>query len=258
MSTVLQLARLALIQNVRRQVHLATLFVAGILLVLPAYVNAFSLGVGAFERIAKDFGLTLIAYYGVSMAILLGATAIPGDAEGRTLLPLLARPLTRAHYVVGKFLGIGALLVGSLLFLGCFLVLSVGLLARSLDGGILLAVVGYALECTVLSAATILFSTFASPALAGVLGVFTYLIGGLSNNFIQFFLVEDRQGYLAAALATTLKALMPHFDVFRIKNAIVHAQPLDPAYVAAMGVYAAAWCALFLILAEWSFSRRDL
>ena len=76
MTTVLRLSRLYFLGKVRQQVHLATLFLGVILFMLPAYVNAFSLGVHAFERISKDFGLTLIHYFGMGLSILLASSSI--------------------------------------------------------------------------------------------------------------------------------------------------------------------------------------
>ncbi len=95
------LSKLYLLEQIRRQVHLVTLFLAVILLMLPAYVNSFSLGLSAFERVAKDFGLTLISFYAVAMAIFLGVTAVSSDLERRTLYPLLARPIPRWAYLIG-------------------------------------------------------------------------------------------------------------------------------------------------------------
>ena len=83
-SAIWQIARLQLLENIRRQVHLITLFMAFLMLILPAYVNAFSMGLKAFEIASKDFGLTLLGYYGVGMALTLGSSVVPRDIERKT------------------------------------------------------------------------------------------------------------------------------------------------------------------------------
>lgn len=252
------LAKLYLMEQIRRQAHLITLFLGVILLMLPAYVNAFSLGLSAFERVAKDFGLTLINFYAVGMAIYLGVTAVSSDVERRTLYPLLARPIPRWAYLLGKIVGVMVVLLSSVLVLSLCLMLSIAALSKFADGQLMVVAVCYGLEASVLAAACIFFSTFSSPPLAGVLGVFLYFVGGLSTSFINFFLVEDRGSPMAAMLARGLKMVMPHFDLFRVKNAVVYSLELPPDYLASVLVYGLAWMVLFLLLAERVFSRKDL
>lgn len=252
------LAKLYLMEQVRRQVHLITLFLGVILLMLPAYVNSFSLGLSSFERVSKDFGLTLINFYAVAMAIYLGVTAVSSDVERRTLYPLLARPIPRWAYLMGKFVGVMVVLLGSVLVLSSCLMLSIAALSKFADLELLVVALCYGLEAAVLASACIFFSTFSSPPLAGVLGVFLYFVGGLSTSFINFFLIEDRGSPAAATLARGLKMVMPHFDLFRVKNAVVYTLPLTGTYLAAITVYGLAWMLLFVLLAERFFARKDL
>lgn len=258
MSSVLKLSKLYFLGEIRRQVHLVTLFLGVILLMLPAYINSFSLGLGAFERVAKDFGLTIIGYYGVAMAIWMGSTAVNRDIEGRSIHPILARPLTRLQYLMAHLVSMVNMLTLSLLFLALCLTASIGLLAHSFDADILMATGGDLLASAVLAAACLCFSTLASPPLAGVMGAFLYLVGGLSNAFIRFFLVEDRSSYLMAGLARAFKVLLPNFEVFRLKDPAVHDLPIPYFYGPAITLYALAWVVFFTLLANLFFERRDV
>lgn len=55
-----------------------------------------------------------------------------------------------------------------------------------------------------------------------------------------------------------MKALLPNFEVFRIKMAVVHWIEIPPGYMTATTLYGLGWIAFLLMLAELSFSRRDL
>lgn len=258
MRAVLELARLQLLENLRRQVHLVTLGMAFVMLMLPAYVNAFSMGLEGFERVAKDFGLTLINYYAIGMALLLGSTVVPRDLERRTLYPILSRPVSRLSYLAGQQLGVATLLAGSVLLLGVCLTISIAGMAQHVDLRLILPLTGIILESCVLAAACMCFSTFSSPPLAGVLGTFLYVIGGLSNSFIRFFIREDRGSHTTAAIAQGLKGLFPNFEVFRLKHPIVHALPVPDGYPLAMLAYGLGWVIFFLLVSEAIFTRRDL
>ncbi|HXE71584.1 MAG TPA: ABC transporter permease [Candidatus Nitrosotenuis sp.] len=251
----LQITRLYLLENLRRQLHLITLFVAVIELLIPVMVNAF--GLSGFERISKDFGLTLLGFFGVGMAVFLGSTAVPADVERRTLYPLLARPLPRLHYLAGKLLGIVAVLAASLLAVGLCLLFSAGAMVGHYDPAILLAVAYYFLESCVLAAGCLAVSTVASPALSGVVGVFAYIVGGLPDEFIRFFL-EPRGTQVTALLARSLKLVLPNFQIFHIKDSVVHGDPVVPGYLAAALGYGVVWVFLLLLVAGALFERRDL
>lgn len=258
MRSVLEVARLQLLENVRRQVHLITLFMAFGILMLPAYVNAFSMGLQAFETVTKDFGLTLISYYGIAMSLLLGSSVVPRDIERKTIYPILSRPLPRISYLAGQFLGTAILLLASLMLLTTSLGLGIFSLSHFFDTGLFIAAFGYTLECWVLVAACQCFSTLASPPLAGVMGFFLWVIGGISSTFIDFFLREDREATDLARFVEILKGLFPNFNVFHLKYPVVHGFHVAPGFVGAITTYGLGWVALFVILAALRFEKRDL
>jgi Cu-processing system permease protein len=256
--SIIEIARLQLLESLRRQVHLVTVFMAFIMLTLPAYVNAFSMGLQAFELVTKDFGLTLLSYYGVAMSLMLGSSAVPRDIERKTIYPILSRPISRFSYLAGQFLGTAVLLMGSLFLLAAALCLGIYSLSRNPNLNVFFAAYGYGLECCVLIAACLCFSTFASPPLAGVMGFFLYIVGGMSRAFIQFFLREDRGASHLAWGVEKLKNFFPNFEIFRLKYPVVHGFHIMPEYHWAETLYAAGWVLLFLLLAGIRFEKRDL
>ena len=101
-------------------------------------------------------------------------------------------------------------------------------------------------------------STVASPALAGTISAFVYLVGSLPGAFIRFFIVEDRDNQFAATLVTLLKSALPNLSIFALKEPIVHNIPLNHLYVVAITAYAVVWIVLALVGASILFGRRDL
>lgn len=258
MTTTFHLAKLYLLSSVRRQIHLSTLFMAVILLMLPAYVNSFSLGLAAFDRVAKDFGLTLIGYFGVVMAIMLGSSSIPKEMETRALYPILARPVSRGVYIGAHFLALAAVLAGSLLFLAGSLSISMAAMTKAFDPLILLGTYACYLQALVVGAISMAFSVRCSSALAGTIGAAGFLIGSLSDAFIRFFLIEDRGSLLSAALAKGLKAAIPNLSLLNIKDPMVHGLAIPPGYMAAISYYSVIWVILLLLGARIAFQKADL
>lgn len=258
MRQALHLSRLYLTSQLRRQLHLATLVLALVLALLPTYVEAFSMGTNAFERVSKDFGITMITYFSVGLAILLGSTSLRRDLESRAVAPLLARPISRGAYLLAHFLSMATMLGASVLLLDACLTLALAQKTGHLDSQISQALLGAFLQAAIVASFCLLASVRCSPPLAGTIGAAVFLIGSMSAAFINFFLVEDRGSQAAAGLANGLKALLPNLALFDLKDAAVHEVLLPSGYLTAISFNAAAWIVLTLLLGRILLQRMDL
>ena len=106
---------------------------------------------------------------------------MPETLDRRTALPILAKPLSRASYVFGRFLGLG----GLLLALAVVMVASTGLmLALAQQSGFWGFLFQNALtigaSAVVLAAISILFSSVTSSTLAAIAAL-TLALGGISR-----------------------------------------------------------------------------
>lgn len=63
------------------------------------------LSTGNAARVLSNLGAASVALYGAAVAIVLSATALHREIELKTLFPILARPIARWEYVLGKYLG---------------------------------------------------------------------------------------------------------------------------------------------------------
>src|SRR3954466_8842732 len=80
------------------------------LFALALATTGYSLIVGAYTaknqlRVVSDLGAAAISLYAVIVAVVLGATSLYRELELKTLFPILARPISRSEYVLGKYLG---------------------------------------------------------------------------------------------------------------------------------------------------------
>jgi len=70
----------------------------------------YSIAVGEFSlrsgsRVVADLGAASISLYSIIVAVVMGATSLYRELEQKTLFPILARPLSRSEFLVGKYLG---------------------------------------------------------------------------------------------------------------------------------------------------------
>lgn len=253
MSSLLLLTRLYLLASLRKQVHLATIFMGTLLFLLPAYVNTLSLGPEVLETVAKDFGLTLIGYFSVGMALLLGATTVPAEVEARSLYPVLARPIPRGVFLAAHLLAVAAMLLASVVFLGLCLMAALALMLKKVDAALLTALFAAYLQAVVAAALGLLLSVRLKPAAAVTLGTAVFLVGSFSSDL--FVLVFS---WLPPLVAQLLKAAIPDFSTFAWKTAVVHGQAVPAAYVLGATLYATGWVALSLAAASHAFEKVDL
>jgi Cu-processing system permease protein len=116
------------------------------LFALAIATAGYSLIVGAYTgrnqlRVVSDLGAASISLYSIVVAVVLGATSLYRELELKTLFPILARPVTRGEYLVGKF-------AGTLLVLGVFVAANSGLVllaVAAISGRSLASVTGIGL-----------------------------------------------------------------------------------------------------------------
>ena len=95
------------------------------LFALALATTGYSLVVGQYTarnalRVVSDLGAAAVSLYAVVVAVVLGATSLYRELELKTLFPILARPISRTEYLVGKYLG-------TLLLLAVFVAANTGI-----------------------------------------------------------------------------------------------------------------------------------
>ncbi len=95
----------------------------------------YSIIVGAYTlraapRVVADLGSASVSIYTIAVAIVLSATSLYRELEQKTIFPILARPIRRWEYMLGRYLG-------TLLTLGVFIAIDgfVILLTLAVMGG---------------------------------------------------------------------------------------------------------------------------
>ncbi len=118
---------LAIALNTYREAVRAKLLLA--MLGLALATSAYSLVLATLSlhheaRVVADVGAASTSFYAVITAIVMGATSLYREIELKTIFPMLARPLRRHEYLLGKFVGtVGTLTAFVLIDLGLVLML---------------------------------------------------------------------------------------------------------------------------------------
>jgi ABC-type transport system involved in multi-copper enzyme maturation permease subunit len=233
---------------------LSGVVIAGIVVILGTQL-LHTLALGEGRRLTIDLGLTAISLFGLLIVLLVGTSLVAKEIERRTIFNLLARPISRPAYLMGKWLGLsGALWVvaGSLGLALC------AILAVRGDGAmgpvVLEAAYLAGLELTVVTALAILFSALSTPVPSALYTLGFYAVGQWSWDLRDF----ARQ--FPAALGTMLEVvanLVPNLPVFNMRALAAHGEPTTLYHLALATLYALVYSGCVLALASAAFESRD-
>jgi len=237
-----------------------------VLFVLTALITVAMGSVNFFNeakvvRYVKELCLLLIWVSSLVIAVTTAARQIPFERENRTLFPLLAKPVTRAQVVLGKFWGCW---LAAGLALAVFYVFFL-VLGATRDGEWPVAQAFQALTLHwfmlgVVISMTVLGSlVFAAPSsnntimFVVVLGI---LLMGRHLNKVALQLSEPSQ-----SLLYSIYYVIPHLELYDVRDLVVHGWGAVPVpwlvWLAALA-YAVVYAGLFLLVACVVFKRKPV
>jgi ABC-type transport system involved in multi-copper enzyme maturation permease subunit len=249
------IAGVVILELKRRKDFYAMFILTALITLLLGSVNFFN--EDRVVRYLKEICLCLIWISSLVIAITTAARQIPFERENRTLFPLLAKPVTRTQFVLGKFLG--CWLASGLCLAVFYLFFAVVSGAREQTWPVVSYVQALTLHWFLLAiviALSLLGSiVFAAPSSNNTITfvlVAGFLLFGRHLNKVALHLEEPWQSALYAVYF-----LIPHLEFFDMRDLVIH--DWDPVpwlvWLGAAG-YAAGYTALLLGLTCLRFRRQ--
>jgi ABC-type transport system involved in multi-copper enzyme maturation permease subunit len=206
-------------------------------------------------RILQDVGLAAIRFFGAAIAIFVGVGLVHREVDRRTIYTILSKPVSRSAFIAGKYLGFLATLWLQLAVMAlCFAGVSLAA-GAPLDSGHAIALGLTAIELAVVVAMATLFSSFATPFLAGCYSLGLYLVGHLTRDLRG--LGASSSSELAREITLWLHRVLPDLDAFNRTIEAVHQLPIPPRDVLFAALMGVSWCLGFLLVAVLTFEQRD-
>ncbi|MFQ5839411.1 MAG: ABC transporter permease [Candidatus Methylomirabilales bacterium] len=214
-----------------------------------------SLSVGGEEKIIKDLGLASILIFGTFIAIFIGIGLVSKEIDKRTIYTIIAKPIHRYEFILGKYLGLLLTLLVNVSAMAVGFFLLVSLMEEGGSFGLLPAVLLIFVELMLITAVAILFSSFTTPTLSAVFTLSVFVIGHLSRDLKEF--AAQFGGPVLNAVVFALYYLLPNLSNFNIKGQAVHGVPVPMSFIALSVLYGALYLSALLVLAMLIFQRRD-
>jgi ABC-type transport system involved in multi-copper enzyme maturation permease subunit len=243
MNVIFAVAGVVIKEMYRRKDFYVLLILTVVITILMGSINFFD--DDKIARYLKEVCLLLIWVSSLVIAISTIARQLPMEKESRTIFPLLAKPISRAQLVTGKFLGCwlacGVALLCFYVFFGClsfsrerhWFLLNY-FQAATLHWAMLAIIIGMALLGSLVFAAPSSNGTICFVLVVGIL-----LIGGYLNR-VAVQTTEPGRSFVYA-----IYYVIPHLEIFNVQERMVHDWPLiEWKYYGLAILYAAGYSAV--------------
>jgi ABC-type transport system involved in multi-copper enzyme maturation permease subunit len=253
MSRVLAVAANTFRETVRERVLYNLVFFAALMTLSGLLLG--QLSIRQDEKILKDIGLAAMDLFGTLIAVFIGVGLVSKEIERRSLYPLLAKPLSRSEFFLGRFFGLAFTLVVNLGVMTAFLYLTLVLTGRRADPLLLAAVYPIFVGLLLVVAIAMLFSTVSSSAaLASVFTVGVVVAGRFTDVIRNMREVAPGVPPWAVDL---LYAVLPNLRNFDFKDRVAYGDPVPLDVLAWVTVYGLAFVGVVLSIGLASFRSRD-
>jgi ABC-type transport system involved in multi-copper enzyme maturation permease subunit len=239
-------------EAVRDRVLYNLVFFALLMMAAAIFVGGISIGI-------EGLGLSAISVIGLLMAVFIGVGLVYKEMDKRTLYALLAKPVRRWEFLLGKFGGLVLTLAVNTLAMAAGLfaaLLYVKHHLESTDGVLLIAVYFILLKLMLVVALALLFSCYTTPLLAILYTSALYIAGLFVEEMRTFHFATPNPAM--EALLRGLSYLLPNFENFNVMAAAAHGRDIPGALILQNTAYAVLYSGIVLLVAAAVFSRRNL
>lgn len=251
--TAFVLARQTFREVIRdRILYLIVVFAA---LLIGASLLLSSLALGETERITRDLAFGAIALFGLVVTLFSGTSLLHREVERGTVRVILAKPVDRSAFIIGKHLGLSGVLA---LLLALMTLVFVGMAygaGMPVGWQVVPVVFGIWVEWVVLIAFALLFSTFASPMMSAAYTLAMFVVGHLTKDLLS---LGSLAGSEAIGRITRLAYyLLPDLERLNLKNHFFGTAPPEWNLFANSVLYAFMYAGALLVLACAVFAQKE-
>ena len=281
----LAIARNTFTELVRQKVFYFLMIFALLVIGNSAFMAKFSFQ-EQFQML-KDISLGAMSVFGSIIAILATANFLPKDMEDRTIYTILAKPVPRFSYLLGKLCGIFSLLAVSILlmsavFLAVLWIREATVLAETraqLQGAsaeeiaaavkevtnatfhinLIPGIAVIFLKSALLASLTLFLSTFATSSIFTILmATALYFIGHLQSTAREYWLAGVDVQWWSRLLAALVSLLFPDLQAFNLTDDIIAGAAVPMAVFAGTIGLGLLYISVYFSLAALVFSDREL
>lgn len=229
------------------------------LLMMGAAILVGKVSMGIEQSVIVSLGLTAVSVIGIFIAVFIGVGLVSKEMDKRTLYALLAKPVERWQFLLGKFGGLVMTLTVNTAAMTVGLYVALAMVKHPLtksDWYLCVAVYLILLKLALIVALAMLFSCFTTPFLAILFTLGLYVAGLFAENLRTMQAVNLTESTMK--MFRGISYLLPNFQNFNVMATVAHARGVPGSLVLQDTLYALVYGAMVMAAAAMVFSRRNL
>ncbi len=235
-------------------------------------------------QVLKDVSLGAMSIFTWLLAVLSTAMLLPKDVEDRTLYTILAKPVPRFEYLLGKLLGVLALLAIAIAAMSALFLLVLytreqtvlaetrmstspellegalrGIRTSALNWNLLPGIIIIYLKAALCASFTLLLSTFASSSIFTIMiSVMVYFIGHLQGVARGVWLEANNAGTLTKVFLGLVAIAFPDLQIFNVIDDVVVGTAVTKAIFLQTAGLGVLYTAVYLLVGYLLFAWKEL
>ena len=238
-------------------------------------------------QLIKDVSLGAMSIFTWLLSVLATAMLLPKDIEDRTLYTILAKPVPRFEYLIGKLLGILLLLLVSTLLMSVLFVIALygrqqvviaetlrtsagmpadqlqaiiaGIKASTFTESLIPGIIIIYVKAALFASLTLFISTFASSSIFTIMvSVACYFIGHLQGIARDYWLSSVTTGPLPRIFLALVALIFPDLQLFNLVDDIVAGNSISLVLFAKTAALGGLYTCIYLLVAYFVFASKEL
>ncbi len=214
------------------------------------------ISIGQDIKIIKDISLAAISVFGVLIAIFVGTNLVYKEIDKRTIYTIICRPMCRFEFVLGKYLGLAALLALVTVIMTLVAAVYIWTLGGTLDAVFFWAALLIYWQLLLITALAVLLSSVTSPILGAIIVFSAYVVGHATEILAD--LPAHFDGTPTKAVMEFAYYVLPNLSNFNIRDLAANSMPVEPGYVLWALAYGTVYTGMLLVLAALAFEDKDV
>lgn len=254
---ILVIAKNVFAEAIRDRVLYSILFfgllLVGSLQILPEVAAATE------DKMFLDVGLGAMTVLGLLVAVFVGTGLISKEIEKRTVYILVAKPISYSELILGKHLGLSAVLA---VLVAAMMVLFLGICGLSKTpypslAALAIAGVFLVIQLSLITAVAIVFGVLTRSLLATLLTFGVYLMGNLSQDMVRLNQLVNNPSF--SRMTDGIYLIFPDLSRLDLKNLAVYGMAAlpDGQTMLQNAGYGLVYTIGLLAIAIGIFSRRE-
>ena len=212
--------------------------------------------IGDQAKVVRSIGQSGIDFFAAVIAMFLGISSIWKELEKKTIYTLLSKPIPRWMFLLGKYSGLMlTIFVEVILLASLYSILM--MIQQSFPPPVFFASIALLLvELMLITAFSILFSSYSAPTTATAFMLATFCIGHLADDIWLFSNTAETPVF--QDIGAALYWVLPNFEALSIREAAIHGHAVPWGRVGYAILYGLSYTIAVLIAACSIFKRRDI